>query len=146
MINVKGDQKEIDKAVREITKRTGGFTEKLKQEVYKSALNIESRAKLNVTSNGAVDNGRLRASITSEVDPAHPSANVHTTVFYAPYVEFGTGLYAKEYLSDKPSDLKRYAMEFFVNGKGRMPARPFLFPASEAERPQLLKRLKDLNI
>lgn len=43
---------------------------------------------------------------------------------YAAYVEFGTG--AKVRI---PQGLEEYAMTFFVNGKGRLPANPFLFPA-----------------
>ena len=41
-----------------------------------------------------VDTGRLRASITSEVDGQ--TVNVGTNVEYAPYVEMGTGVYAEE--------------------------------------------------
>lgn len=39
-----------------------------------------------------VDTGRLRNSITHGVDG--DTAYIGTNVFYAPYVEFGTGLYA----------------------------------------------------
>lgn len=146
MINVRVRQEEINKAFREIAKKQTLFTEQAIKEVHRSALNIESGAKLNITRNGGVGDGRLRASITAELDKQNPSANVHTTVFYAPYVEFGTGLYAKEYLSSKPDELKRYAMEFFVNGKGRLPAKPYLFPAAEVERPKLLARLKNIKL
>jgi hypothetical protein len=42
---------------------------------------------------------------------------------YAAYVEFGTGTKVKI-----PQGLEKYAMEFYVNGEGRLPANPFLFP------------------
>jgi len=42
---------------------------------------------------------------------------------YAAYVEFGTGTKVQI-----PQGLEDYAMTFYVNGKGRLPARPFLFP------------------
>ena len=66
---------------------------------------------------------------------------------YAPYVEFGTGTevskgFAKEY-GVAPEGLPEYAMEFFVNGKGRLPARPFLFPAWFKEQREFMKRIKE---
>lgn len=58
---------------------------------------------------------------------------------YMPYVEFGTGG-----LVDVPNGLEDYAIQF--KGKGirqvNLPARPFLFPAYEAERVRLVERLK----
>ena len=42
----------------------------------------------------------------------------------AAYLEFGTGAYF-----DKSHEWKDIASEFFVNGKGYMPAHPFLYPA-----------------
>jgi len=60
------------------------------------ALMIEGDAKVNCP----VDEGRLRSSITHEIvnDLAghQLSARVGTNVFYAPYIEFGTGIYAKD--------------------------------------------------
>lgn len=41
-----------------------------------------------------VDDGSLRASIVKDVDLANQTATVGTPLDYAPYVEFGTGLYA----------------------------------------------------
>ena len=43
---------------------------------------------------------------------------------YAPYVEFGTGSNVRI-----PEGFGAYAMQFFVNGKGRMKAQPYLIPA-----------------
>lgn len=47
----------------------------------------------------------------------------------AAYVEFGTGVWARSYLSGKPMEMKVEAIKFFVNGKGTSYARPYLFPA-----------------
>lgn len=59
--------------------------------------------------------------------------------FYAPYVEFGTGTKVKV-----PNGLEDYAMQFFVSGKGRLPARPYLFPAFFVQKEVLLKRIKEI--
>lgn len=42
-----------------------------------------------------VDTGNLRNSISHKVDPDEPAAYVGTDTEYAPYVEFGTGIYAE---------------------------------------------------
>lgn len=57
---------------------------------------------------------------------------------YAPYVEFGTGSQVQI-----PQGLEDYAMTFYVNGKGRLPARPFLFPAWFKESGEFMKRIKE---
>ena len=65
-------------------------------------------------------------------------------VDYAPYVEFGTGQFAKSYLSSMPNEIKSYAMTFYVNGQGRVPAQPFLIPAFLKYRKQFIKDMKDI--
>lgn len=60
---------------------------------------------------------------------------------YAAYQEFGTGFHAADYVTTLPEDWQEYAKSFFVNGQGRIPAHPFLYPAFEQERPRLIKRI-----
>ena len=57
---------------------------------------------------------------------------------YAPYVEFGTGTKVQI-----PQGLEEYAMTFYVNGKGRLQASPFLFPAWFKESGEFMKRIKE---
>lgn len=61
---------------------------------------------------------------------------------YSAYLEFGTGIFAAAYVPSLPPDVQEFAMQFFVNGKGRIPPRPYLFPAIEANRVLLIARLK----
>lgn len=60
----------------------------LREALTKAVILLESAAKRGAP----VDTGRLRASITHEVDsrPVPLFGKVGTDVFYAPYVEFGT--------------------------------------------------------
>lgn len=44
------------------------------------------------------------------------------------YIEFGTGQFAKNYLSGQSEEMKEDAMKFYVNGQGTMDAQPYLFP------------------
>ena len=86
---------------------------KLEKNMEKACLIVERDAKINAP----VDTGRLRASITHEVEVTEEiTGRVGTNVKYAPYQEFGTY---------------------------KMPAHPFLFPALEANRERIKELLKD---
>ncbi|RAJ28870.1 hypothetical protein [Pedobacter cryoconitis] len=45
------------------------------------------------------------------------------------YVEFGTGEYASGTLAAYNQEWRELARQFYVNGKGRLPARPYMYPA-----------------
>lgn len=53
---------------------------------------VAESAKQNLTTNGNVDTGALRDSITYRVEGN--SVIIGTTIPYAPYIEMGTGLFA----------------------------------------------------
>jgi len=99
----------------------------------------------NAIRNGAlrdvpVDTGLLKSSIS--VKPITKlSFEVVVQKEYAPFVEFGTGTLVKV-----PSGLESYAMQF--KGRGmkhvNLPARPFLFNNYLRERPEIIKRLKEI--
>lgn len=57
----------------------------------------------------------------------------------AAYIEFGTGNFAATYLAGKPKEMVEDALKFFVNGKGTMPAKPYLFPAFYKYRDEIVK-------
>jgi phage gpG-like protein len=108
-------------------------------QIERSAINIEREAK-NLC---PVDVEILRSSIAKKVTATDSGrvleAEVGTVVEYAPFVEFGTGSGVSV-----PAEQQEFAMQF--KGKtGRVrnyPARPFLFPAWEKERPQFIKRME----
>ena len=45
----------------------------------------------------------------------------------AAYIEFGTGLSAREILAPYPEWIRRIAIQFYVNGKGLLQGKPYLF-------------------
>ena len=51
----------------------------------------------------------------------------------AAYHEFGTGDFAKALVGTLPQDWQLYAKSFYVNGMGRLPAKPYMFPALSEE-------------
>jgi len=60
------------------------------------------------------------------------------------YFEFGTGLSAREILSDPKYDLKIQALAraYFINGDGTIIGQPYLFPSFFDESPKLIENLK----
>lgn len=75
--------------------RLDGFTnpQRMRQAVTKATLLVERQAKINAQALSEGD-GTLAGSIASRIDDY--SGEVYTPLFYAPYVEFGTGLGAFE--------------------------------------------------
>ena len=66
------------------------------------------------------------------------------------FFEWGTGssqtvkvgVSAKEYLKDKPQEIKDEAMKLYKNGRGRIGAQPYLYPALLWALDEIPKRIK----
>ena len=90
-----------------------------------------------------VDTGYLRNSIYLKEQGSNDKFiyTVGAKAKYAPYVEFGTGG-----MVTIPAGYNDFAAMFKGKGVRRinLRARPFLIPAFEQEKPQLIKRLKKL--
>lgn len=83
-------------------------------------------------------NGELRRSITSEVKDL--IGEVYTPLEYAPYVEFGTGLFAEEQgRQDVPWHYKDDKGEW--HSTSGMPPQPFIRPALYENRERILEIL-----
>lgn len=91
-----------------------------------------------------VDDGRLKNSIFQE--PGRLSSTVGASADYAAYVEFGTGPYAAKYVSILPKQWQELAMTFYVNGKGRLPAHPYLYPSFNKAKDKLIEDLNKIKI
>jgi HK97 gp10 family phage protein len=126
---------EIKRGINEYGKRVG---DKLKKATQKHALNIAKSAKQNLNalvyatpeSPSYRRTGLLRSSIQPRFLRNGWSVEVYTNVFYAPFVEFGTGQRGQATI---PGDVPLPVGWVYgtVNG---MAARPFLYPAWDAER------------
>ena len=121
------------------------FERDITDELAAFGKDVERDAKNNLSLNGTVDYGFLSNSIGSETRaPLTVSIFVHKD--YAAYVEFGTGQYAANYVPSLEPEWQILARSFYVNGKGRMPAQPYLHPAVEKNYPELIKNLKTLIV
>lgn len=59
------------------------------------------------------------------------------------YLEFGTGNFAKTLLGNYPDDWKDMAMQFYINGLGRSPASPFVYPAYQQHAGEAVLTIED---
>ncbi len=128
----------LDKAIRELQNFPKKKAAEIVQELDRTTLAIESQAKRNLTDNGSVDTGRLRASIVRQATGEY-SRTVGTNVEYAPGVEFGT---APHLIVPKRAKALKTPFGFFkkVKHPGSRP-KPFLFPAAESQRAQFIANM-----
>ena len=157
--------KQINDAIKRIDEKA---TKGLSDELATSVLNIQKSA----IRLAPGDLGRLRGSIKFDISNAL-FKSVFSNVNYAPYIEFGTGRkvivppkyqeFAAQYKNVKPKGpvVSMYeAIKKWIKNKGIDPKltyvifrsimrngikpQPFMIPAYEAEKPKLIKRLKNL--
>ena len=105
----------------------------LKEALNESCLLVENTAKENCP----VDSGQLRNSITSNV--SGETGEVGTNVEYAPYVEYGTGVYNSGRLT--PWSYQDASGEWHTT-TGQKP-QPFLVPALDSNRDKILNIFKE---
>lgn len=113
----------------------------LEKRMEQACIYCEGEAK----KNAPVDDGTLRASVSYEVKTSTNEVHgyIGTNVEYAPYVEFGTGIYAE-------SGLGRQEVPWTYKGadgkwhttKGQK-SQPFLRPAVEDNKDKIIKFFED---
>lgn len=78
-----------------IVDNSGMVLEEFKDACLRALERCGSEAEGYAADLAPVDTGRLRGSITHQVDEGEPSVYIGTNTEYAPYVELGTGIYAE---------------------------------------------------
>lgn len=143
-INITG----LDKVIKNLEAYTANKRKQIMQVLDMSALNIETNAKLNLQNSRAVDEGLLRDTVVRQAI-GEMVRSVGTKTEYAPFVELGRSPGSHPPVGPLKGWAKRHGLpESAAYGiaknieKYGQPARPFLFPALEAERENFLKNLK----
>ena len=116
-------------------------TQELERAMAKATLFVEGEAKKKAPR----DNGDLARSITSKVETTGGEVvgTVFTPLYYAPYVEYGTGLFAEDGggRKDVPWHYQDDKGEWHTTS-GQHP-QPFMRPALDENREQVIRILKE---
>jgi phage protein, HK97 gp10 family len=120
--------------------------ERIKREVLMTALDIQRKAKKNLRSAKAIDEGNLRNSIIVDSVQGGMAAEIGSIAPYAPYVEFGTRPHFPP-----PDALEDWARHHGFKSawpicraiaKRGLKERPYLKPAYEEEKDRFVERIK----
>jgi len=114
----------------------------VKDQVMQQTSNIEFEAKVKVQ--GISSDIEIRKFISDSGLSGLVSARHYANADLAAYIEFGTGVHASEILQGYPNEVRELAMQFYVNGQGRMPSRPYLIPAFLRYRKQFILNIKKI--
>lgn len=129
----------FDQFIKKMQNADKNLANAIDQELDTAAINVQNTAKM-LAPRGK--SGKLASSIGVNLSE-RGRKSIFARVPYAPFVEFGTGAN----VFDTPEfeftpEMKAFAMEFYVSGRGMLYPQPFLFPALMAEKPKLLERIK----
>jgi len=137
------DMAKLKKAMRNLQ----GFDKKgLSTEIKSCVMDIDKKAKLNVSIGKYANAGTLKRSIA--FGASGKTAYNEATAHYAPYVEFGTG---GSYSGAELAALgipETYSAQFKGASQDRvhLPARPFLFNSAREAVPEMYNKImKRLN-
>ena len=116
-------------------------TQELERAMARATLFVEAEAKKRTPR----DTGNLANSITSKVETSGGEVvgTVFTPLYYAPYVEYGTGLFAEDGngRQDVPWHYQDDKGEWHTTS-GQHP-QPFMRPALDENREQVIQILKE---
>ena len=110
---------------------------KVQDSLSKATLLVEKEAKQNAPK----DTGALRRSITSKVEGLE--GTVFTPLEYAPYIEYGTGLFAEAGNGKKKVPWNYKDDEGNWHSTSGMKPQPFMRPALNSNREKIKKILKE---
>lgn len=110
---------------------------KITQKLKEACLIVERAAKQKCPSN----TGDLRASIESDVDGT--VGTVGTPLQYAPYVEYGTGLFAENGNGRTDVPWNYQDAEGKWHSTSGQPPQPFLIPALNENREKIIELLRE---
>jgi phage gpG-like protein len=127
------------------------ITQQIQKIINESVIAIENNAR-NRAPLGKT--GRLKGSIYSTPYNMNAGAKVGSSVFYSPFVEFGTGpgpgdaFQIPVYRNLSMNQLEGYAQTFKRNNGNvvNLPHRPFLFNSASEELYKMVSKIKKIKI
>ena len=123
-----------------LKKKGAAIEQGVKDQLLLAASNIELEANQNKPSGSIyISKSPSDSGLTQVVE-----ATFQGDPKIAAYLEFGTGSGYKAIEASLEPEARQLARQFFVNGKGRLPAQPYLLPAYYKHRKQFLVNLRKL--
>lgn len=141
-VEIKGD-KEIARLLKRVPKEKEA---EVKAEVGDTAVKIQKRAKAYLRTQPAMDTGHLAGTVIVEFSPTAIEAEIGPTALYGPYIEFSTRphfppLEALEAWARHHGFESAWPICKAIAKRG-LPARPYLGPAYDDFKGELLIRLQ----
>ena len=147
--------------IRELRQRIKGYNTKLEPDIdavlQSNALEIQrnakrlapARKKTETDSGGrnVTAAGTLRQSITLGRLEDRLGYEVGSNLFYAPYVEFGTGNLAAKYVATLPTEFQELAIQYKAVPRKRLiniKPQPFLYPSYRQQIKVIVDDLKQV--
>jgi HK97 gp10 family phage protein len=134
------EQTENTKFKLTITDNTEKMAEEIQKKIEATLFALGEFLVSEAKQNAPVDLGQLRASINYDVEANQNKVKYGTNVEYAPYVEFGTGLYAENGEGRKTPWTYEKNGQFYTT-EGQKP-QPYLRPAA-LENIEKIKRIAE---
>lgn len=128
------------KGLEQLTKKLDRLS---KPELYEKALSHSALlVEVDAKKLAPVSTGILRQSINTKIDKGKMEATVGTPLKYAPYIEYGTGIYSSEGTGRKTPWTFKIG-DGWVTTEGQRP-QPFLGPALRQNKKKIAKHFKDV--
>jgi len=144
--NISVDNNKLRNLIKELKNRVDEKAVMIDAEILGSVTDMQFTAKqLAPASNDTVNS--TGGVLLGAIEPLKNGFMDYSLVCqkdYAPYMEFGTGNYAASYVKSLEPEWEALAATFFVSGKGRIPARPFMVPAIRKHTPEIIQKIKDI--
>ena len=123
------------------------ITQKVQAIINQSVINIENNARARAPYG---ETYKLKGSIYSTPYNMNAGARVGSSVYYSPFVEFGTGssFNIPSYRNLNKAKLEVYANTFKRNNGNvvNLPHRPFLFNSASEELYKMVSKIKKIKI
>ena len=137
------DTNELDKFAVEITKLDDKTKDNVQKVLNNTGFKIEAQAKTNLNRNKSVVTGHLMRGITTKI--GNMEVTVHTSnIKYAPMVEYGTKAHIIKAKNKKALYWKGASHPVKSVRHPGSKAKPYLIPAFESEKDNLIKNLKEV--
>ena len=135
-INLKINDRSLKETLNKLKKDFNDLTKEIDMELGAAAEEIAVLAKQKAP-------GFISSGIYAKKE-SFMRYTIYSNYNYSAYVEFGTGDFFKKYKNKLTNEWREIAQQYYVNGLGKTPQQPFLYPSVTQVKPKLYKRLNNL--